>query len=174
MSKHRKHRATATDSVGRLKALCTELAEAYGLPEADPRIGQAAITKLNQQNWESRILLGHAVPSTELQRYTNTIAKLLGQPPTSLKVKFVYTCFECRKESDTDPEETAQTSKTPSTSELSAPVAPAEAAPTPEAPNNVTPLRPPMDTASMVALVNLPSRTPFDPPPGATRWDNNG
>ena len=92
------------EAFAKMKAMRSELAKTYNLPEVDPRIAQAAIVKLNQQNWEARCLLGIPVPASELAAYTETIAQILGPPPTSLKVRFVHVCFSCKTENEIDPD----------------------------------------------------------------------
>ena len=66
-----------------------ELAEQYKLPVDDPRIQQAALAATNQKNWESKILLGQAVPNDELEAYSKIISQLLGKPKEDLVVRFV-------------------------------------------------------------------------------------
>jgi hypothetical protein len=80
------------------------LAAEFALEPSDARIGQAALVKLNQENWQGQILLGRPVPACELEAYTNTVASLLGKPKTDLQVSFVWTCHECKAESKTDPD----------------------------------------------------------------------
>ena len=97
MSRHT-HTA-ASERVASLKAARAELAVAYGLPETDPRIGQAALVKLNQQNWERDVLVGRPVPNSELQVYTNIISQLLGPPAVPLNIHFIDgsdVCVKCR------------------------------------------------------------------------------
>ena len=97
MSRHT-HTA-AGERVASLKAARAELAVAYGLLETDPRIGQAALVKLNQQNWERDVLVGRPVPNSELQAYTNVVSQLLGPPAVPLNIHFIDgsdVCVTCR------------------------------------------------------------------------------
>lgn len=139
MSKHHRHAGTG-DNVAKLKSMRAELAASYSLPETDPRIGQAALVKLNQRNWESQVLLGRAVPATELEAYSSTIATLLGQPPKTLEVRFVegFICPRCQADTTAEAEAAKAVAE-------AAPieVAPADtAAPLPQPAPNVVPLKP--------------------------------
>ncbi|MGB8893283.1 MAG: hypothetical protein WCD13_03055 [Pseudolabrys sp.] len=137
----RRDHTAAGERVASLKAMRAELAVAYGLLETDPRIGQAALVKLNQQNWERDVLVGRPVPNSELQAYTNVVSQLLGPPAVPLNIHFIDgsdVCVTCRgplpPRSERVPVEPA-----------AAPVeVPPPTAPLPSAPDaKVIPLKPP-------------------------------
>ena len=104
MSRHRKSDAGAPARIASLKVMRVALAAEFGLEPSDARIGQAALVKLNQENWQGQILLGRPVPACELEAYTNTVAALLGKPKTDLNVHFIYECFHCKERSTVDPD----------------------------------------------------------------------
>lgn len=104
MSRHRKSDAGAPARIASLKVMRVALAAEFGLEPSDARIGQAALVKLNQENWQGQILLGRPVPACELEAYTNTVAALLGKPKTDLNVHFIYECFHCKEQSTVDPD----------------------------------------------------------------------
>lgn len=139
----------AGERVASLKAARAALAASYGLPETDPRIGQAALVKLNQENWERDVLMGRSVPNFELQAYANIISQLLGPPAVPLTVRFVdgFICPRCQ--ADTGAEAAI------------AKAAAAEAAP----PAPETPAAPPFD--DKVVPLKPPPITPSPPPPAA-------
>ena len=108
MSRHHKHRSADTGAPARiasLKAMRATLAAEFGLSVDDARIGQAALVKLNQENWQGQILLGRPVPACELEAYTATVASLLGKPPTDLNIKFVesFVCPKCQANTKAEP-----------------------------------------------------------------------
>ena len=110
----------------------------------DARIGQAALVKLNQENWQGQILLGRPVPACELEAYTATVASLLGKPPTDLNIKFVegFVCPKCQANTD---------------AEAAAAAAEAKAAPVAEAPAPQPVAAPPVPAASAPVLQPAPN-----------------
>ena len=87
MSRHHKHRSAdgAPARIASLKAMQATLAAEFGLSADDARIGQAALVKLNQENWQGQILLGRPVPACELKRIRpRSLACLASRRPISI------------------------------------------------------------------------------------------
>ena len=138
--------------MAKLKALRVELAAQYSLTVDDPRIQQGALAKLNQGNWEAKVLLGNPVPNTELQAYTNIISQLLGPPAVPLTVRFVDQGF-CKKcKADLTADELAEVEAQREARQQ--PKANAEHSPLPEAPAPPPAVEaaPPAQSANIVAL----------------------
>jgi hypothetical protein len=150
--RHQINAEHAAERVSSLKAMREELAKTYKLRTNDPRIEQAAITRMNQSNWEAQIVAGRPVPSAELEGYTNTIAQLLGKPPVDLNVRFVegHICPRCQANTD------AEAAAAKAAAEAKAALEAETPSPAPPAPN-------------VVPLHNAPSASPAVPPPPPKR-----
>ena len=200
MSRHR-HKVAAAERDQRRRDVQAKLAAAAGVDVSDPRCEALSWLLLSLDVAKERLLSGVFVDLSAWQVLVDQMQALLPKPPqNTLNIRWTesighcakckavstaeeYAAYEALLDRRVDDEVTKRLQAIPqpvAKVEQSAPTPAAEspATPTPLPPSNITPLRarPPMGTSAYVAAINDAAfgASPFDPPRGATRSDNNG